>query len=259
MTIAVILVASVDSQLEQEIAEAGAEYAHLAGLPKALLPITGGKRVLDYWWGAIEGQRRISDVYIARRPSRSDGSRRRRRRGEAAARAEDWLKKRRVETKTVFAALACWRRPLEGQDRRVRSRPQVTNAKAFKHFERWSTSRGIPARNVVNDGTTTRGTSLGAARDLRLALSRVDYFEGGSDRDVVVIAGDSLFHREFDLAALVSDQHVRSGNSLAVSRVRRADHFSDASRRRRGRGVESPRRRGAVAPRLRGECGDAAP
>ena len=154
MTICVVLVASVDSQLEQEIKEAGSEYQHLAGLPKALLPVSGGKRVLDYWWTAIESQRQISDVYL------------------------------------------------------------VTNAKSFKHFERWATARGLPSQNVVNDGTTTRASSLGAARDLLLALNRCGY---NNDRDVVVVAGDSLFHREFDLAALVADQHVRAGSSLAVS------------------------------------------
>ncbi len=102
MTICVVLVASVDSQLEQEILDAGSEYQHLAGLPKALLPVSGGKRVLDYWWTAIESQRQISDVYL------------------------------------------------------------VTNAKSFKHFERWATARGLPSQNVVNDGTTTRASSLGA-------------------------------------------------------------------------------------------------
>jgi glucuronokinase len=157
MTICVVLVASVDSQLEQEIVDAGSEYQHLAGLPKALLPVSGGKRVLDYWWNAIEGQRQISDVYL------------------------------------------------------------VTNAKSFKHFERWATARGLPSQNVVNDGTTTRASSLGAARDLLLALNRCGYDFDTPSRDVVVVAGDSLFHREFDLAALVADQHVRSGSSLAVS------------------------------------------
>ena len=91
MTICVVLVASVDSQLEQEILDAGSEYQHLAGLPKALLPVSGGKRVLDYWWTAIESQRQISDVYL------------------------------------------------------------VTNAKSFKHFERWATARGLPSQNCLND------------------------------------------------------------------------------------------------------------
>ena len=189
MTIAVILVASVDSQLEAEIVDAGAEYSHLHGLPKALLPITGGKRVLDYWWAAIEGQRQISDVYL------------------------------------------------------------VTNAKQFKHFERWATSRGIPVSHVINDGSTMRSTSLGAAKDLTLALTRSGYFGGlREQQDVMVIAGDSLFHRDFDLHTIVTEQHVEAGHSLAVTYRLGADEDVstrgivevDAVSRRVTRFVEKP-------------------
>ncbi|KAJ8604090.1 hypothetical protein CTAYLR_001732 [Chrysophaeum taylorii] len=156
MTIAMILVASVDTQLEAEILEAGPEYRHLHGLPKALLPITGGRRVIDYWWGAIEKLRKITDVYL------------------------------------------------------------VTNAKHFKHFERWATARGIPVSHVVNDGSTMRTTAIGACRDLLLGLSRASWFKD-QNREVMVIAGDSLFHREFDLQAIVTESHVLRGDSLVVS------------------------------------------
>ena len=47
MTICVVLVASVDSQLEQEILDAGSEYQHLAGLPKALLPVSVGREMRE--------------------------------------------------------------------------------------------------------------------------------------------------------------------------------------------------------------------
>eukprot|EP00629_Pelagomonadales_sp_RCC1024_P014979 CAMPEP_0119270524 /NCGR_PEP_ID=MMETSP1329-20130426/7494_1 /TAXON_ID=114041 /ORGANISM="Genus nov. species nov., Strain RCC1024" /LENGTH=622 /DNA_ID=CAMNT_0007270547 /DNA_START=203 /DNA_END=2067 /DNA_ORIENTATION=+ len=188
MTIAVILVASVDSQLEQELADAGAEYAHLAGLPKALLPVTGGKRVLDYWWGAIESNRTVTEVYI------------------------------------------------------------VANAKTFKHFERWATSRGLPARHVVNDGSTMRSTSLGAAKDLLLALTRENYLDQNTPRDVMVIAGDSLFYREFDLAAIMAEEQLEAGHSLCVSYRLAPDEDPatrgmvelDASSRRVARFVEKP-------------------
>ena len=29
-------------------------HQHLAGVPKALLPGVGGKRILDFWWEAIK-------------------------------------------------------------------------------------------------------------------------------------------------------------------------------------------------------------
>ncbi len=28
-------------------------YSHLTGIPKALLPGTGGKKVLDFWWETV--------------------------------------------------------------------------------------------------------------------------------------------------------------------------------------------------------------
>lgn len=28
-------------------------YSHLAGVPKALLPGTGGKKILDFWWETV--------------------------------------------------------------------------------------------------------------------------------------------------------------------------------------------------------------
>lgn len=71
---------------------------------------------------------------------------------------------------------------------------------------------------MINDGSTMRCTSLGAAKDLMLGLTRSGYFdENQKTQDVMVIAGDSLFHREFDLHNIVTEQHVLSGHSLAVS------------------------------------------
>lgn len=28
-------------------------YAHLSGVPKALLPGVGGKKILDFWWETV--------------------------------------------------------------------------------------------------------------------------------------------------------------------------------------------------------------
>ena len=53
-------------QPARRILDAGSEYQHSAGLPKAPAP-ERGKRVLDYWWTAIVSQRQISDVYLSQR------------------------------------------------------------------------------------------------------------------------------------------------------------------------------------------------
>ena len=75
-----------------------------------------------------------------------------------------------------------------------------TNADKFKHFERWATANSFPVENIVNDGTTSYETRLGAVADFELCL-RTKNFEGA---DVLVVAADMLFRPGFDLAAVLS-------------------------------------------------------
>ena len=65
----------------------------------------------------------------------------------------------------------------------------MTNADKFKHYERWATASEFPVRNIINDGTTSWGSRLGAVSDLSLCL-RVKKIQG---QDVMVIAGDVMF------------------------------------------------------------------
>ncbi|GBG24365.1 Glucuronokinase 1 [Hondaea fermentalgiana] len=79
----------------------------------------------------------------------------------------------------------------------------VCNASNYKPFERWATANGLPASNVVNNGVTSAENALGAARDLELALRRATS-DGISPKEVCVIAGDSLFFKEFDLPQVIA-------------------------------------------------------
>jgi len=53
----------------------------------------------------------------------------------------------------------------------------------YKHFERWATANDFPVENIINDGTTTRETSLGAVADFSLALRNKNVCD-----DVVVVS-----------------------------------------------------------------------
>ncbi|ELT97006.1 hypothetical protein CAPTEDRAFT_174475 [Capitella teleta] len=61
--ICIILVAGHDELLEKEI-KSCPEYVYLRGVPKALLPGAGGKKILDFWWEAIRMRQLFSEIYL---------------------------------------------------------------------------------------------------------------------------------------------------------------------------------------------------
>ena len=58
----VILVAGHGTLLENEIREKGPK--ELVGIPKALLPAVGKKKILDIWWKIVNQRTLFSDVYL---------------------------------------------------------------------------------------------------------------------------------------------------------------------------------------------------
>lgn len=138
--ICIILVAGHETNLDQEIrADETGQYRHLEGVPKALLPGVGGKKILDYWWDIIKSRQLFSHVFL------------------------------------------------------------VCNADKFKYFERWASSSEFPISNIINDGTTSYETRIGASADLDLCLRiKSDVCK---DEDVMVVAGDMMFQdQKFDLS-----------------------------------------------------------
>lgn len=79
----------------------------------------------------------------------------------------------------------------------------VTNAQFAPLFGAWSD--GV---TILDDGTSTNETRLGAIGDIRFA---------GLDDDALVIAGDNLF--DYELADLVEFWQSRDGSAVAVHDV----------------------------------------
>ena len=75
----------------------------------------------------------------------------------------------------------------------------VVNADKFKYFERWASANDFPPENIINDGTTTFETRLGALGDFDLALRS----KGITAEDVMVVAGDVLFQVNFDVSGVL--------------------------------------------------------
>jgi glucose-1-phosphate thymidylyltransferase len=85
----------------------------------------------------------------------------------------------------------------------------VTNHKFAGIFEEWATGRegGKPIR-ILDDGTSTNETRLGAVRDLILAIETF-----GIDEDILVVAADNIL--DFSFRGFVEAFH-RNGTSMIM-------------------------------------------
>jgi len=102
----------------------------------------------------------------------------------------------------------------------------VTNEYFHRQFAEWAVSRGLGRDCVVNDGTTSNDNRLGACRDLQLALQEKAHMIG--DRDVLVVAGDTLFYEDFSLARFL-DSLPEDRGGVVTYRIK-----EDAETRKRG-------------------------
>ncbi|KAL0973053.1 hypothetical protein UPYG_G00198280 [Umbra pygmaea] len=63
--ICILLVAGHGAVLETQIKnDITGLYGQLAGVPKALLPGIGGKKILDFWWETVNTRQLFSEVYL---------------------------------------------------------------------------------------------------------------------------------------------------------------------------------------------------
>ncbi len=97
----------------------------------------------------------------------------------------------------------------------------VTNHKFVSQFEAWkSTARYTKPVTVIDDGTTTNETRLGAVRDLLLAIETCRI-----DDDIMVLAADNVL--DFSLRGLI-DYFREKGTSVIM-----CHHEPDLRRLRR--------------------------
>ena len=87
----------------------------------------------------------------------------------------------------------------------------VTNRRFYPNFQEWVKASGREKKiSLVDDGTLTNETRLGAIRDMGLAIK-----EKSIDDDLLVIAGDNLF--EMDMKAFINFAASKvSGVSVAL-------------------------------------------
>jgi glucose-1-phosphate thymidylyltransferase len=91
----------------------------------------------------------------------------------------------------------------------------VTNAKFFDKFKAWADGLEGMKPTLINDGSVSNETRLGAIKDLALAIEkgRID------DDDLLVVAGDNLF--EFDIRKFIDFARRRKGRvSVALCDIK---------------------------------------
>lgn len=89
----------------------------------------------------------------------------------------------------------------------------VSNHKFAHHFSKWADDRAMPI-TVVDDGTESNETRLGAVKDIQYAIDSL-----GLDDDVLIIAGDNLL--DFSLTRFM--RYAMSKNANCIMRYHESD------------------------------------
>ncbi len=89
----------------------------------------------------------------------------------------------------------------------------ISNHKFARHFTDWAADKKQTI-TVVDDGTSTNDTRLGAVKDIQFAIDRLKL-----DDDMLVIAGDNLL--DFSLTAFIA--YAKEKNTSCIMRYYEAD------------------------------------
>lgn len=89
----------------------------------------------------------------------------------------------------------------------------ISNHKFAPHFEEWAKTK-MPKITVVDDGTSSNDTRLGAVKDIQFAIDKL-----GLDDDMLVIAGDNVL--DFSLTKFIS--YCKNKNASCIMRYYEPD------------------------------------
>ena len=84
----------------------------------------------------------------------------------------------------------------------------ISNHKFAHHFDKWAATKSMKV-TVVDDGTDSNETRLGAVKDIQFAIDQL-----GLDDDMLVIAGDNVL--DFSLSKFIS--YAKEKNTSCIMR-----------------------------------------
>jgi len=73
----------------------------------------------------------------------------------------------------------------------------VSNDKHHAQFQKWAARENFPLNNILNDGSTSNETRLGAVGDIQFAIKQMG--ANAMQDALLVLAGDTLFFADFQL------------------------------------------------------------
>ena len=89
----------------------------------------------------------------------------------------------------------------------------ISNHRYYPHFAAWAEKKTLPV-TVLDDGTTSNETRLGAVKDIQFAIDKLDL-----DDDMLVIAGDNVL--DFSLTKFA--RYAREKGTSCIMRYYEAD------------------------------------
>lgn len=95
----------------------------------------------------------------------------------------------------------------------------VTNQLHFWRFKEWAEVNNFPVANLINDGTECNSTRLGACADIELVVREREL----DSHHLLIIAGDTLFLKEFSLPTIV-EKFYRFGARNMITYYHLLDH-----------------------------------
>ena len=91
----------------------------------------------------------------------------------------------------------------------------VTNGWNYHHFKTWAENKGFPLENIVNDGSSSNESRLGAIADIALVVEKKKIKD-----DLLVVGGDTLFYPSFSLAEVIADFYDKKGSTIVCYPVK---------------------------------------
>lgn len=148
-------------------------YSHLSGVPKALLPGIGGKKILDFWWETVNMCVSVIHMWSTRDPHVI--------RELSCSSSCHWrclcVSRRQLFTAVYLVTNADkWVAAIARIGWCLETLPSFCfsfhscSLTRYKHYERWATASDFPVENIINDGSTTLEDRLGAVADLELVV-----------------------------------------------------------------------------------------